>query len=304
MSSEMRKLMEAVIGMTSAGDTTPDAVPVKEEPEHADDVIRLSMLQEEMLDNLREFNDIVVKIAGYDSSVHERFKRHVFANIMAAIDNSTYGSRGHDMNDIITDIQERIDTDSIDAPDVDMDQLERDVEQSFRQEESYLLDDYSDPDSLMQMLKAEGHEMVAAGRDAKIVAAILGKKAGLDATNTEILYHELLDKEYDRFRESVTAELDEIEKKLAVFESKILLAEDHQQPLPGAISAKLQQAQKRYDAARSGLSIAHRLPDGEEKAMHMKRIFGNMNRLRAEVKRVEKELAQAEQDLSRMVGKL
>lgn len=62
--------------------------------------------------------------------------------------------------------------------------------------------------------------------------------------------------------------------------------------LPGGMSTEdaFDEIQKRFEAARKGMSAVNRLAPGEFKSRHAKRVMGNLNRIRAMVKRLEKQL--------------
>jgi hypothetical protein len=52
----------------------------------------------------------------------------------------------------------------------------------------------------------------------------------------------------------------------------------------------IEDLQRAFEAARRGLSLAHKLPDPAEKARHFSRILTNMNKIRAVLNRHIKEL--------------
>lgn len=56
------------------------------------------------------------------------------------------------------------------------------------------------------------------------------------------------------------------------------------------IGDMLQDALNKYSAAKRGLGIANKLQDPADRAVHRSRIMGNMNRLRALVRRIEQKL--------------
>lgn len=50
---------------------------------------------------------------------------------------------------------------------------------------------------------------------------------------------------------------------------------------------------KQMEAAKRGLGIVNKLKPGPDRAKHASRVMGNMNRIRAHIKRIEKALAKA-----------
>lgn len=57
---------------------------------------------------------------------------------------------------------------------------------------------------------------------------------------------------------------------------------------PNDIMGLFDEASKRLDAAKRGLGLTNRLPQGEERSQHRSRIMGNLNRIRALLDRIIK----------------
>jgi len=56
----------------------------------------------------------------------------------------------------------------------------------------------------------------------------------------------------------------------------------------------MEQVIKQMDAAKRGLGLVNKLGDGASRTKHRSRVMGNMNRIRANVRRIEKMLANTE----------
>ena len=57
------------------------------------------------------------------------------------------------------------------------------------------------------------------------------------------------------------------------------------------VMADMEDLSGKFQAARRGLGLVNKLAAGESKTKHAKRIMGNLNRIRAQLRRVEKQLA-------------
>jgi len=71
-------------------------------------------------------------------------------------------------------------------------------------------------------------------------------------------------------------------------------------PAPGGVEAggsmeevmtAMEQVMKQMEAARRGLGLVNKLADSPSRTMNRSRVMGNMNRIRANVRRIEKMLA-------------
>lgn len=72
-------------------------------------------------------------------------------------------------------------------------------------------------------------------------------------------------------------------------------------PAPGGVEAgggsmeevmtAMEQVMKQMEAARRGLGLVNKLPDSPSRTRNRSRVMGNMNRIRANVRRIEKMLA-------------
>lgn len=67
-----------------------------------------------------------------------------------------------------------------------------------------------------------------------------------------------------------------------------------QHKVPNDIAAKMEEALKRLQAARTGLGLANKLKDYTERRAHKSRILKNLNLLRLIIQHVEEELAKGE----------
>ncbi len=56
------------------------------------------------------------------------------------------------------------------------------------------------------------------------------------------------------------------------------------------VLSAMEQVTKQMDAAKRGLGLVNKLPPGESRGTNASRIMGNMNRIRANVRRIEKML--------------
>jgi len=74
-------------------------------------------------------------------------------------------------------------------------------------------------------------------------------------------------------------------------------------PMPGQVQgggsmeeviAGMEQVMQQMDAAKRGLGLVNKLADGPSRTKNRSRIMGNMNRIRANVRRIEKMLANME----------
>ena len=59
----------------------------------------------------------------------------------------------------------------------------------------------------------------------------------------------------------------------------------------GDLQALLDEVDRRFEAAKRGLGIANRLPAGPYRQKHLRQIMGNMNRIRAMLYRIQREIA-------------
>lgn len=57
------------------------------------------------------------------------------------------------------------------------------------------------------------------------------------------------------------------------------------------LMADMEDLSGKFEAARRGLGLVNKLAAGESKSKHAKRVMGNLNRIRAQLRRVEKQLA-------------
>lgn len=91
-------------------------------------------------------------------------------------------------------------------------------------------------------------------------------------------------------------------KKLAVKEIKEgvtdLLRRDTGLGQVGGASLEqnLEEIEHRFAAARRGLGLVNKLPNGESKTFHRKRIMGNLNRIRVLLAQVQAAVARQEQE--------
>ena len=76
-----------------------------------------------------------------------------------------------------------------------------------------------------------------------------------------------------------------------IIERAELLTEDDSAGNMGALIQQLDVVMKQFEAAKKGLGLVNKLSPGPSRAKHSSRIMGNMNRIRAGVKRAEKALA-------------
>jgi len=79
-------------------------------------------------------------------------------------------------------------------------------------------------------------------------------------------------------------------------EQIVMMCEDVSIPdVPDSLLSNLQRimddAEKRYGAAKKGLSLVSKLKPGDDRKKHFSRILGNLNKLRAYNDRINKALA-------------
>ena len=99
---------------------------------------------------------------------------------------------------------------------------------------------------------------------------------------------------------ALNKELHELEERLSkIIDRASYLVEAYpmvsREIVTDQLMAQLDDAIRRMQAAKRGLGIANRL-SGEDKRRHQSRILGNMNRIRAIIRRVEKEIEQSDNE--------
>lgn len=85
---------------------------------------------------------------------------------------------------------------------------------------------------------------------------------------------------------SIFKEINESAKPETAFETALL---ENIQELEEAVdtsSMNLSQLEKGFDAAKRGLGLANKLKNPADKKKHLSRIMGNLNKLRAALKRI------------------
>jgi len=104
---------------------------------------------------------------------------------------------------------------------------------------------------------------------------------------------EYLLKQYDALMEQYKMALEQVEY---IRESVILKQEQRGKLKMAAgedMTDVLDRISKQFDAAKKGLGLANKLPKGESRKKHASRIMGNLNTIRAALRRVEKQIANA-----------
>ncbi len=130
-----------------------------------------------------------------------------------------------------------------------------------------------------------------------------------------------LEAEYEELVEQTTAVLDQIKLLLEEPMGNAAVADRLSDPMPSAedgvvndaparrmpapgqvapeggmeeVMAGMDQVMKQMEAAKRGLGLVNKLGDGPSRTQNRSRIMGNMNRIRANVRRIEKMLSSME----------
>jgi hypothetical protein len=91
--------------------------------------------------------------------------------------------------------------------------------------------------------------------------------------------------------------VDKLEEALSFFENKFekisfklygMLEEGVLDNLPPEVDAAMQELEKRLAAARKGLGLTNKLPPGESRVLHRRRILTNLNHIRAKFRQLDK----------------
>lgn len=91
--------------------------------------------------------------------------------------------------------------------------------------------------------------------------------------------------------------VDKLEEALTFFENKFeklsfklygMLEEGVLDNLPPEVDLAMQELEKRLAAARKGLGLVNKLPPGESQVLHRRRIFANLNKIRAYFRQLDK----------------
>lgn len=90
--------------------------------------------------------------------------------------------------------------------------------------------------------------------------------------NDGVMTVEQLNKEYDKLVETYM--------QVSVQLNEAML------PVEGDFEAQMAELSKRFDAAKRGLGIVNKLPNGPQKTMHARRVMINLNQIRAMLARV------------------